>query len=285
MAIPLVKGSEPVQAWRSTPGCPDCRRHVVFVIRGATQLACRLKTLGNQSRNWTLRATRSSDEGRFPFGKRRSAGTTARRRVGGHPDAECSVDLWPGAKTCRRPEASRPVGEPQAEPSASVKTPVVPKKGVSAHAKKCDSPGEYHSPPSCAEERLYGKGARAPKCPLCDLGRSRDEVEKLRGRPGAREWRGAEFQLGRAPFDSRYCAVWRALFESFAPAERALAPVYRFLIRSRGAKLCGEAVPDSKAVYQAAFGAVWQTFESGVCRWNSKMPSERTRRRLPPPSF
>ena len=29
-----------VQGWCSNAGCPDCRRHVVLVIRGATQLAC-----------------------------------------------------------------------------------------------------------------------------------------------------------------------------------------------------------------------------------------------------
>ena len=78
-AKPLVEGANSAQGWRATPGCPDCRRHVVLVIRGVTQLACRLKTLDNPSCNSMVRATHRSDETRFPFEKRRSELTTARR--------------------------------------------------------------------------------------------------------------------------------------------------------------------------------------------------------------
>ena len=111
---PPAKGPKPSQGWRPNPGCPVCRRHVVFVIRGVTLLACRLSTLGNPSRNWMLRATHSSDEGRFPFEKRRSRPAAARRLVRGSPDAQGPVDFWPGKKAEQRPEASRPDGEPQA---------------------------------------------------------------------------------------------------------------------------------------------------------------------------
>ena len=107
------------------------------------------------------------------------------------------------------------------------------------------------------EERLNGKNPQVPVYPLGDLGLSRDEVDKLRGRPGTADWRDKEIQLGRAPFDSKYCPVWNALFESFAPVERALAPVYKFLIRCRGPNK--GSVPGSKAVYQMAFDAVSQT--------------------------
>ena len=80
------------QGWRENAGCIECRRHVVLVIRGATQLACRLKNVGNPSRTWLLRATRSSDESRFPFAKRRSELTTTRRVVRGGPGDPKSVD-------------------------------------------------------------------------------------------------------------------------------------------------------------------------------------------------
>ena len=40
----------------------------------------------------------------------------------------------------------------------------------------------------------------------------------------------------------------RALFESFAPIERGLAPVYRHLIRSRAAALLGSSVANREEV-------------------------------------
>ena len=60
-------------------------------------------------------------------------------------------------------------------------------------------------------------------------------------------------QTGGAPFGAKYCAVWRALFESFAPIERALAPVYRFVIRPRDATLRGDTAPDSPGARTMAF--------------------------------
>ena len=75
--------------------------------------------------------------------------------------------------------------------------------------------------------------------------------------------RDAKFQVGRAPFDAKYCAVWRALFESFAPVERALAPVYRFVICSRVARFRGEAAPDSSDVRTVAFRTALSTLNVG----------------------
>ena len=97
---------------------------------------------------------------------------------------------------------------------------------------------------------------RPPPYPHCGLGLSREQAQKIREPRGTETWWGAEFQMGRAPFDSKYCAVWRAMFESFAPAERALSPAYRLLLRSRGARLRGEAVPDAQAVHKTAFDTV-----------------------------
>ena len=62
------------------------------------------------------------------------------------------------------------------------------------------------------------------------------------------DWWGASFEIGRAPFDSKFCAVWHALFESFAPIERGLAPAYRCLVRSRAAALLGSSVVDREDV-------------------------------------
>ena len=58
---------EQVQGWRSDAGRIQRRRHVVLVIRGVTQLACRLQNVDNSACAWLLRATHSSDESRFPF--------------------------------------------------------------------------------------------------------------------------------------------------------------------------------------------------------------------------
>ena len=81
----------------------------------------------------------------------------------------------------------------------------------------------------------------------------------MHGCAGAGDWWGQEFQIGRVPFDSKYCAVWRAFFESFAPAERVLAPVYRFPLRSRGARLRGGGVPSPGSLHKVAFDAVSKT--------------------------
>ena len=47
--------------------------------------------------------------------------------------------------------------------------------------------------------------------------------------------------MGRAPVDSKFCAVWYALFESLVPIGRGLAPVFRYLIRGRAAVTLGTA--------------------------------------------
>ena len=50
---------------------------------------------------------------------------------------------------------------------------------------------------------------------------------------------GGPFQSGRRPFDASAPPTWHALFESFALTERLLGPVFRQLLRNRGAKLSG----------------------------------------------
>ena len=84
------------------------------------------------------------------------------------------------------------------------------------------------------------------------------------GRPGCADWWDSEFEIGRALFDSRPCAVWRDLFEYFAPVERALAPAYRFLIRARGSLLQGESVPNRTDVQSMACETASSSWELGV---------------------
>ena len=58
--------------------------------------------------------------------------------------------------------------------------------------------------------------------------------------------------------------MWRALFESFAPVERALAPVFRFLIHPRAATLRGDAAPGSSDVRTMAFQTASSTLNLGA---------------------
>ena len=60
----------------------------------------------------------------------------------------------------------------------------------------------------------------------CAPGLSQGPLRDLFGASDAALWRGVYFDMGRAPSDSKYCAVWRAPLESFAQLDRVLAPVY-----------------------------------------------------------
>ena len=53
--------------------------------------------------------------------------------------------------------------------------------------------------------------------PLCALGLSQDTLRDLPGASDASSWWGEPSEIGRAPRDLKYCALWRALFESFGP--------------------------------------------------------------------
>ena len=119
-------------------------------------------------------------------------------------------------------------------------------------------------PPTCVVDRVSEKPAPAPAFPLCCLGLESEEVSCLFGGPGGTDWWDAEFEIGRAPFGARYCAVSRAVFESFAPAERALAPAYRSLIRARGSLLRGEYAPNPSDAQSMAFERVSPSRKLGV---------------------
>ena len=125
-----------------------------------------------------------------------------------------------------------------------------------------DSPGRARNaqslepmwpPPQRAPGRLGGKAAVAPLYLLRALGLERAELTALYGDSGQSYWWGASFEMGRAPFDSKFCAVWRALFEYLPPIERSLAPVYRRLIRLRAAALQGSSVVDHEDVRPMGF--------------------------------
>ena len=69
---------------------------------------------------------------------------------------------------------------------------------------------EYHSPPASATDRRAGESVRVPRFLSRDLGLTREGVEALRGSPESADWWNVKFRIGRAPFDAKYCAVWRA---------------------------------------------------------------------------
>ena len=89
-------------------------------------------------------------------------------------------------------------------------------------------------------------------------------MNRLYGRPGCADWWDSEFEIDRAPFRSRCCAVWRVLFESFAPVGRALAPVYRLMIRARGSLIRGESAPNRTDVQSVAFETASSLWKLGV---------------------
>ena len=86
------------------------------------------------------------------------------------------------------------------------------KADVSAHARQVQYRELTCAPPKCVVDVSDGKLVRDPRFPLRAPGLPRPELKVLFGDGGHADWRGAEFELGRAPFDSKFCAVWRAFF-------------------------------------------------------------------------
>ena len=145
------------------------------------------------------------------------------------------------------------------------RSPLWPRRAARPPTPSPGRPGKSCIPhPSRVIGRLAGKLAPAPEFPLCYLGLDTQEVDRLYGRPWRADWWDSKFEIGRALSDSQYCAVWRALFESFAPVERALAPAYRFLIRARGSLLQGESVPNRTDVQSMACETASSSWELGV---------------------
>ena len=191
----------------------------------------------------------------------RRAGWSAVARVNPSP-----VTIGPAP---RRPRV-RPLrvhgGKPQAEPSKSESSPVqvVIRTSLPPRAPLGASKQDFYSAPNCITSRLAGGDASAPPYLLCVLGLAPGVVAQVHEKSDTAAWRDEFFQTGRAPFDSKHCAVWRALFESFAPVERSLGPVYRLLLRSRGAGARGNPAPDSQAVYKLALDSASLTIDLGV---------------------
>ena len=203
--------------------------------RAATRIACRLDVLDNSECKWMVRATHNSDEARFPFEKRRPARSTARRLVRGPPCVETSADQWPGKKTSARSATAFPGGEPHAEHGEPQEKCVSLDSNLAANAREVQSAVSARPPPQCIADVLKGKKVSLPPRPLCARGLIRDDLKILYSSERRADWWDVEFEVGRAPFDSKFRAVWHALFESFVPIKRRLAPVYQYLICSRRA--------------------------------------------------
>ena len=142
-------------------------------------------------------------------------------------------------KAAGRPEVKIPGSEPCSEPGDSPQTVVALKADLSARAPEKKWSESSYLPPASVSARLNRGDGPAPAPPLCSLGLPQDTVRESFGAADALAWWDAPFEMGRAPFGSEYCAVWRALFESSAPPERVLAPAYRRLLRARYAVVMG----------------------------------------------
>ena len=199
--------------WCENAGRFERREHVVKAIRGVTQLACRLKNVDDPSCTWMLRATHSSDDSRAPFSSRRSERVSARRLIRGSPDVPESVDFWPGFKAAKRAPAVLSTEEPMAEPMDVSQVAVVLRSDMSPHARRGATTEVCHSPPPCVRDFFRGADVLVPPYPLCDLGLRLDQSNALRNKSDPAPWWIAPFQMGRMPFDTKYCAARRSFSE------------------------------------------------------------------------
>ena len=83
-------------------------------------------------------------------------------------------------------------------------------------------------PLQCVVDSVNGKSAALPPYPLCALGLETHELKLFYGTDRCADWWDVEFEMGRVPFDSKYCAVWHAPSESFVPIKRGVAGVSLF---------------------------------------------------------
>ena len=93
------------------------------------------------------------------------------------------------------------------------------------------------SPPSFVRQisSTGAPSAGAPCFPLFTLGLSASELQRVLPFVNRAQWRGRPLQLGRRPFDTAASPVRRAFFEPFLAARHFLGPIFRPLVRIRGA--------------------------------------------------
>ena len=236
----------PGKTWREKPGCLARQKHVAVVVRGATQLAGRLRVVNDKECKWSLRASRNSDEACNPGSKRQSVCTPARRLARGPPSVDQSKDQWPGSQAARRPEVALPDSEPRAQPAEPLTKFAAFKSDSSVRAQPAQSPRSFCSAPKCVLGHLNGKQVIAPPRPLRASGLERDESKPVYSERYQSDWWDVAFEIGRAPFDSKFCALRNALSES-------LAPIYRHLIRGSAAAVRGGSAAGQESVSSMGF--------------------------------
>ena len=109
-----------------------------------------------------------------------------------------------------------------------------------------------------------GNRVSLPPYPLRALGLGRRELRTLYGDDRYADWRDDELEIGRAPRGAKFCAVRHASFESFVPIGRGLAPVFRYLIRSRAAVLRGTVPHGQEDVPAMSFESAPSFVQLGV---------------------
>ena len=223
-------------------GRPKCKRRVVMIVRGITQLARRLLGAGAPDVVWLLRACRGADISRAPHSVRLSAKTTARGLIRASPLREAYRDYWPGTTALKLPPSVREVADPQAEPSDLMAGRVaVSDADLSPHARRGHSGQSATDPPVSVERRIRGLDEvavpPAPLFPLCAMGPPRRSAALVSDEEEPAPRRDPAFAMGRRRYNTQYSAVWHALFELFVPIERAMGPAYRLLHRERASAL------------------------------------------------
>ena len=184
---------------RLRPGCADGKRRVLKIARGATQPARRAVVWGNSECTLSTRATRNSDEVRYPWSKSESVRATARRVVRRSPVAPKSADYWPGEKAKSRPDVPSPEGEPCGEPGEVCLSVALLQSDPPPHVRDEKWAEAFYSPPASEPHRLAGGSGSEPRYPLCVWGVSQDTLRDLYGASDASSWRGEPFRNGSCP--------------------------------------------------------------------------------------
>ena len=113
---------------------------------------------------------------------------------------------------------------------------------VATRASHGDS-GQYATdPPTSVERRTRGladvTAPPAPGSPLCAMGLPRYSAASASNEVEPVPRRDLEFEMGRRRYDAQFSAGRHALFDLIVPIERALALVYRLVLRGREPAAC-----------------------------------------------
>ena len=155
-------------------------------------------------------------------------------------------DQSPSVKAAGRPSRVLPAvyadqSDPCGDADQSVVARAAPFGGAPEAPPGVVAPRAQGCPPRVADVLSVGPSPPGvPRFPLCALGMSPSELERVSPHVEPQRRRGESFEMGRRPCDSRLFPAWRALSEVFAPLERLVGPASRRLLRISGGALGGD---------------------------------------------